>query len=39
MAYSTCEAVILRDLPDLKCPQRGLVADLIKLLQPDMHAA
>jgi hypothetical protein len=34
-----CEVVVLRDLADLRCPLRGSIADLIKLLQSDMHPA
>jgi hypothetical protein len=36
------EVATLPDSPDLKCPHRGLIADVIhlfKLSQPDMHAA
>jgi hypothetical protein len=36
------EVATLLDSPDLKCPHRGLIADVIylfKLPQPDMHAA
>jgi hypothetical protein len=31
--------VVIYGLPDLKRPQRGLVAALTELFQPDMHAA